>query len=116
MSLFVYFYQARLIFQPARVLSATPADQGFAYVDAAITSVDGETLHAWFVPHPTATATVLFLHGNAGNISDRPLTLTHLYAMQLSVLLLDYRGYGHSTAAIQVQMAPSLTHTPHGTI
>ena len=95
--LFVYFYQACLIFQPTRELLTTPADQGLAYVDATITSADGESLHAWFVPHPEARATVLFLHGNAGNISDRPLTLTHLHAMQLNVLLLDYRGYGRSS-------------------
>ncbi len=96
-SLLIYFYQARLIFHPTRELTTTPADQGLAYVDAAIGSTDGETLHGWFVPHPRAAGTVLFLHGNAGNISDRPLTLERLHAMGLNVLMLDYRGYGRST-------------------
>ena len=41
--LFVYFYQARLIFQPTRELLTTPTDQGLAYVDATITSADGES-------------------------------------------------------------------------
>ena len=96
-ALLIYFYQARLIFHPTRELTASPADQGLAYVDAAIPSADGETLHGWFVPHPQAAGSVLFLHGNAGNISDRPLTLKLLHAMNLNVLLLDYRGYGRSS-------------------
>ena len=93
----VYFYQSRLIFLPATELTATPADQGLAYEDATIQTADGERLHGWFVPHPAATGTVLFLHGNAGNISDRPLTLARLHELRLNVLMLDYRGYGSSS-------------------
>ena len=59
-AVFVYFYQSRLIFLPEKELTTTPADQGLAYVDVAIPTTDGEVLHAWFVPHPTASASVLF--------------------------------------------------------
>ena len=90
----VYFLQTHLIFQPTRELGATPADQGLAFEDAYISTADGQRLHAWFVPHPAAAATVLFLHGNAGNIADRPLTLTRLHELKLNVLMLEYRGYG----------------------
>ena len=96
-SLCIYFYQSRLIFHPTRELTTTPTDQGLTYVDAAIPTADGELLHAWFIPHAAASASVLFLHGNGGNISDRPLTLARLHAMGLNVLMLDYRGYGQST-------------------
>ncbi len=102
-SLFVYFYQSRLIFFPRQELTATPTDQGLAYVDVAIPTTDGEVLHAWFVPHPAASASVLFLHGNGGNISDRPLTLARLHEMELNVLMLDYRGYGRSTGKPSAQ-------------
>lgn len=95
----VYFYQSRLIFQPTRELSASPADQGLAFQDVYLATDDGQRLHAWFVPHPAAAATVLFLHGNAGNIADRPLTLARLHELRLNVLMLDYRGYGASTGA-----------------
>jgi len=102
-SLFIYFYQTRLIFQPSQELTSTPADQGLAYVDAAIRTRDGVMLHGWFVPHTTPSGTVLFLHGNAGNISDRPLTLARLHEMRLNVLMLDYRGYGHSRGSPSAQ-------------
>jgi fermentation-respiration switch protein FrsA (DUF1100 family) len=39
---------------------------------------------------------VLFLHGNAGNIAGRAEFLRGLHALDLSVLALDYRGYGRS--------------------
>ncbi len=96
-SVFVYFYQSRLIFHPTHDLSTTPIDQGLAYADVTIPTADGEMLHSWFIPHATARASVLFLHGNGGNISDRPTTLARLHEMQLNVLMLDYRGYGRST-------------------
>ncbi|MFP6681886.1 MAG: alpha/beta hydrolase [Gammaproteobacteria bacterium] len=102
-AVFVYFYQSRLIFLPNKELTTTPADLGLAYVDVAIPTTDGEVLHAWFVPHPTASASVLFLHGNGGNISDRLLTLARLHEMQLNVLMLDYRGYGRSTGKPSAQ-------------
>jgi len=93
----VYFHQSRLVFLPTSKLIATPADQGLAYEDVTIRTADSEQLHGWFVPHPTATGTVLFLHGNAGNISDRPVTLARLHELRLNVLMLDYRGYGLSS-------------------
>lgn len=102
-AVFVYFYQSRLIFLPNKELTTTPTDQGLAYVDVAIPTTDGEVLHAWFVPYPTASASVLFLHGNGGNISDRLLTLARLHEMQLNVLMLDYRGYGRSTGKPSAQ-------------
>jgi uncharacterized protein len=97
LALFAYLFQHHLLFQPTRELGPTPAAQGLAYEDVTIASADGERLHAWFIPHPSAAATVLFLHGNAGNISDRPLTIARLHDLELSVLMLDYRGYGRSS-------------------
>ncbi|MFN2556270.1 MAG: alpha/beta hydrolase [Nitriliruptorales bacterium] len=53
---------------------------------------DGVELEAWFVASgPTA---VLVLPGNAGNRSNRAPLARALAAEGLSVLLLEYRGYG----------------------
>ncbi len=41
-------------------------------------------------------AVVLFLHGNAGNIAGRTDFLRSLRDLGLTVLALDYRGYGRS--------------------
>jgi fermentation-respiration switch protein FrsA (DUF1100 family) len=42
--------------------------------------------------------TVLFLHGNAGNLSHRFEKLEILRALGVDVLIIDYRGYGRSEA------------------
>ena len=40
---------------------------------------------------------LLFFHGNAGNMGDRLMSLETFHALGLSVLMIDYRGYGLST-------------------
>lgn len=87
----------RLVFFPTRELDGgTPALYGLAYQDVALTAADGVALHAWWVPAPAARRSVLFLHGNAGNVSHRLDKLAVLAGLDASVLLLDYRGYGRS--------------------
>lgn len=55
-------------------------------------------LHAWHIPIPDTNSLVtLHLHGNAGNITHRLLTASHIRQAGSAVLLLDYRGYGKST-------------------
>lgn len=87
----------RLVYFPSREHDGgTPAMYGLPYEDVALTAADGVALHAWWVPAPAARRSVLFLHGNAGNISHRVDKLAVLNGLDASVLLLDYRGYGHS--------------------
>jgi fermentation-respiration switch protein FrsA (DUF1100 family) len=87
----------RLVYFPTRVHDGgTPHALGLDYEDVALTASDGVRLHAWYVPVPTPLRTVLLLHGNAGNISHRLDKLAVLNDLGASVLLLDYRGYGHS--------------------
>jgi uncharacterized protein len=100
--LFVYATQSRLVYfpeMPGRQLTASPADIGLAFEDVRIRTNDAIELHGWFVPAGAGAATVLFLHGNAGNISHRLDWLKILNGLGLAVLLLDYRGYGQSTGS-----------------
>ena len=57
---------------------------------------DGVRLHGWYVTHPEARTTLLWFHGNAGNIINRVENLRELYRIGLSVFIFDYRGYGRS--------------------
>ena len=70
--LYLFFMQARLLYYPdtpSRKLTASPGDIGLAYESLAITTGDGITIHGWFVPAQPERGTLLFFHGNAGNIS-----------------------------------------------
>jgi fermentation-respiration switch protein FrsA (DUF1100 family) len=72
-----------------------PAETRFE--DCWFTSSDGLSLHGWYLRHPKPRGAVLHLHGNAGNLSYRAPAAELLYKRYgVSVMLLDYRGYGRS--------------------
>lgn len=97
--LFVFFTQSGLLYFPnipSRDHVATPQATGLAYDAVTLTTDDGVRLDGWFVPAEDARGVVLFLHGNAGNISHRLDSLLIFNRLGLSTLIIDYRGYGRS--------------------
>jgi fermentation-respiration switch protein FrsA (DUF1100 family) len=91
-----WLFQRRLIYLagPGNVPAA--ATILHAGEDVAFDTADGLPLRGWFVPATTgqSQATVLVLNGNAGNRVARAPLAAELSRAGLSVLLLDYRGYG----------------------
>lgn len=86
-----------LLFQPMQVQVRTPADVGIDYRDLYFHAADGTLLHGWFLPaRGEAKGTILFLHGNAENISTHLGSVWWLPAEGYNVFLYDYRGYGYS--------------------
>jgi fermentation-respiration switch protein FrsA (DUF1100 family) len=101
-SLMLYVLQDRLVFlphMPGRELDTTPKSMGFSYEDVWIDTEDGERLHGWHIPtdDDRTRGTLLFFHGNAGNISHRMESVLIFNRLGLNVLILDYRGYGQSS-------------------
>lgn len=92
----LYFTQSKLVYFPSRQLVATPATVGLAFEDVTFASEDGVMLHGWFVPGPPGARTLLFMHGNAGNISHRLESLQVFNRLGLSTFIFDYSGYGAS--------------------
>lgn len=96
----IYLLQDKLIFQPSRELMATPTAFGLPFNILKLHTDDGERLDAWHVPAQASTrshALVLIFHGNAGNISHRLDYLRMFHDLGYASLIIDYRGYGHST-------------------
>ena len=94
----VYFMQGRMLYlaeAPGRTLIMTPTDAGMTYQDVRIETTDGVTLHGWFIAGQSSQV-LLFFHGNAGNISHRLESIGQFHDLGLSVLIIDYRGYGQS--------------------
>jgi uncharacterized protein len=88
--------EERILFHPSATIEATPDVVGLAYEDVHLRTLTGETIAGWFIPARDPFVTILFLHGNAGNISHRLTTLSELHAQGISLLIIDYRGYGES--------------------
>jgi uncharacterized protein len=97
---FMWLRQESMLFLPhipSREHMATPDEAGLRYEALRIPTADGEELDAWFIPAREERAVLLFFHGNAGNISHRLDSLRMFHGLGLSVLIVDYRGYGQST-------------------
>jgi fermentation-respiration switch protein FrsA (DUF1100 family) len=89
-------FESRLVYHPVPYPVGDWQPAGLTFDDAEFSAEDGTSLHGWYVEHPEPRAVVLFLHGNAGNIAGRAEFLRRVHALRVSVLALDYRGYGRS--------------------
>ncbi|MEW5772055.1 MAG: alpha/beta hydrolase [Thermodesulfobacteriota bacterium] len=92
----MWLFQEKLVYFPSPSLDATPADVGLPFRDVRFAAADGVALHGWYVPADAPRGTVLFFHGNAGNISHRLDTLRLVRGLGLNIFIFDYRGYGRS--------------------
>ncbi len=92
----VYFSQQSMVYNPSSNMEATPKDMGFSYTDVELITAQGTHLHAWWLPHPNPRATLLFCHGNGGNISHREDSFRIFHSLNLNIFIFDYSGYGQS--------------------
>ena len=97
--LVTYFAQAGMLYLPdlpSRELVASPQEIGLNYENIELRTEDGVRLHGWYIPAVANRGTLLFFHGNAGNISHRLESIRIFHKLKLSVFIFDYRGYGRS--------------------
>ncbi|OGW74871.1 MAG: hypothetical protein A2Z72_02415 [Omnitrophica bacterium RBG_13_46_9] len=90
------YVERRNIYFPMKAIDGDPGSAGLAFEEVYFRSADNKKLHGWFIPKDNAKFTVLFCHGNGGNISHRLEKLARIHDLGLSVLIFDYRGYGKS--------------------
>lgn len=95
----------QLLYHPAAVVTRTPASAGMAFdpVAFAVTDTGVPRLRGWWIPAPQQSSlarfTVIYLHGQDGNLSDSVDALVRLHGVGVNVLAFDYRGYGSSQFA-----------------
>lgn len=92
--------QRRLIFVPDRLLTVTPAALGLQYQEVWVpVAPSTDRLHAWWLSAEKGLSdlTVLYLHGNAGNIGHHLSLASRFQRLGMPVLMVDYRGYGLSS-------------------
>jgi fermentation-respiration switch protein FrsA (DUF1100 family) len=100
MALWLRWREPNMIYYPTRQIDRTPDQLGWKFEDVYLTTSDGVRINGWFIPAPvplpSSPFTLLFLHGNAGNISHRLEKLAIFRELGADVFILDYRGYGRS--------------------
>lgn len=94
---FVLIFEEKMIFFPSPYDSEAYGRRSLApREDVFLTASDGVTIHAWFAARDAKAPTLLWFHGNAGNIADRLDQLELLHEGGFNVFAVDYRGYGRS--------------------
>jgi uncharacterized protein len=92
----LYFMQPKFLYSPVRDVPYTPGDIDLSYDKVVFETADYQTLSGWFIPADNAKLTVLFCHGNGGNMTHRLDTINILNELGLNCFIFDYRGYGNS--------------------
>lgn len=95
----LYSMQSKFLYRPVREVLYSPEELGLHYEDIIFKSEDGLSLNGWWVPAGDSRFTVLFCHGNGGNIMHRLDSINILNKLGLSCFIFDYRGYGNSEGA-----------------
>jgi fermentation-respiration switch protein FrsA (DUF1100 family) len=88
--------QPVFLYRPVREVPYTPDELGLDYEKIIFKSEDGLMLSGWYISAEGAELTVLFCHGNGGNMMHSLDTINILYNMGLNCFIFDYRGYGNS--------------------
>lgn len=93
---YLYLFQHRFVYFPDKTIQHTPKVVGLTFENVFFTAEDDVKLHGWYIPRENAQGTILFCHGNAGNIGDRMGTLAKCHEFGFNVFIFDYRGFGRS--------------------
>ena len=96
LGLVLYFMQPVFLYSPVQEVPYTPDELGLDFENVIFKSSDGLMLSGWYVPADNSELTVLFCHGNGGNMMHNLDTINILYNMGVNCFIFDYRGYGNS--------------------
>jgi fermentation-respiration switch protein FrsA (DUF1100 family) len=88
--------QPTFLYRPTPDVLYTPGELGLAFEKVLFTTQDGLKLSGWYVPAEGARLTLLFCHGNGGNITHRLDSINIFHELGVNCLIFDYRGYGNS--------------------
>ena len=93
---YLYMNQSNMVFYPSNDVDVSPDDWQLSFEKVNLSTKNNAKISGWFIPHPQAKKTVLFFHGNGGNISHRGDSIYIFHKLKLNVLIIDYVGYGES--------------------
>lgn len=91
--------ERRTLFYPTREIEYSPKEFGLNFEDVFFKTQDNVEINGWLISCPKARYTILFCHGNAGNISHRLEKIKFFQDLGCNTFIFDYRGYGKSKGA-----------------
>ena len=90
---YLFVAQRSYVFAPGGTLSL-PAEHNLPAVEVvALGMSDGTELTGWYAESEPGKPTLLYFHGNAGNIADRAPRFEQVLASGFGLLAVSYRGF-----------------------
>ena len=89
-------FERAQLYAPSSGIELTPAHFRLRYQDVQFVAADGTTLTGWWIPANRPRGTVVYCHGNAGNVGSNAHVAPEFFRRGFNLLLWDYRGYGLS--------------------
>ncbi|HAN77843.1 MAG TPA: hypothetical protein DCQ31_08760 [Bacteroidales bacterium] len=97
----VYFLQEKFLFPAKSGCAAAP--QYIKKTEYLVGTENNYQLNAWYIESSAPRATVLYLHGNAGDLNCLIEQFEVFDDLGLNVFAVDYRGYGKSSGTINLK-------------
>ena len=92
-TIFIYFYQRNLLYHPSENNYLNDKIT-FEYEELFINTDDNISLKSWFIKKDLSKfKTILFFHGNAGNLLNRVHKLNELNKLNVNILLISWRSF-----------------------
>lgn len=90
----LFVLQRSILFQPDTVRPEPSQGRAADMTWVSASTADGLELAGWWRPGSGGRATLLYFHGNGGNIGDRDGKARRLLDRGYGLLMAGYRGYG----------------------
>ena len=91
--LFIYFYQRNLLYHPSEN-NYLNDKINFKYVEILIETEKNIQIKSWFIKKDLKKfKTLVFFHGNAGNLLNRVHKINELEKLDINILLTSWRGF-----------------------
>ncbi|MCO6497055.1 MAG: alpha/beta fold hydrolase [Chitinophagaceae bacterium] len=97
----LYLFQERIIFLPEKLDKSYRYNFDLPFEEMNIATGDGQSLNGLLFRAENSKGLIFYLHGNAGSLADWGYVAERYTALQYSVFILDYPGYGKSTGSIR---------------
>lgn len=96
MSAVAFFHQRNMLYHPDKAMQAPESYDKLPMAEFQIASEDGVKITLWYRPANPGMPTLVFFHGNSGNLGGRAAKLRTFIDSKLGVLAVSYRGFGSS--------------------
>ena len=96
----LYFFQEKLIFLPTQLPQNYSFSFSQSFDEVFLTATDGAVLNGLHFKLEKSRGTILYFHGNAGDLSRWGNVVTFFVDLGFDVIVMDYRTYGKSTGTL----------------